>query len=161
MPEVAGTSAEPSSALPPARRGGFWLIVGALGAVSIVLVVAIWANRGIKDNIGHAQASLRAGQTAAEEVWAETGSFAQAGAAALSDSASPLTFRGPQEPSTGLDDLSVSADEKVWAAAVRAGDGACFFLRLEATSESLLEVSYGVGSVCTGAEALGALDARW
>ena len=143
------------------RRGGFWLVAGSLLAASVVLVIAIWANRDVKDNIGHAQASLRAAQALAEQAFFETGSLAGAGAAALSDPAETLTFRGPDDASTGLDDLSVSASESVWAAAVQAAPGACFYLRIDAAGGPSLEISYGTGEVCTGREALTAYDARW
>lgn len=140
----------------PSNRG-FWLVVGAIIAGGLFLVVEIFANRPIANTIGHAQDTLRRAQAAAEDIAAETGSFAEADAGELAAALPGLTFRAEDEPSTGLDDVSVSASSTEWAAAVRAGEKACFYLRLEADEDP----RYGVGGECTGTAALEAEDSRW
>ena len=61
------------------------------------------------------------------------------------------------DASSGLDQVSVAADATGWGAAVQAKPGACFYLHLTDAGA----VFYGVGSVCTGQEALQATDPRW
>jgi hypothetical protein len=143
---------------PPARRNrGFWLVLGVMAAVGIFLVVEIVAQRPLANSIGAAQESLRRAQRGAEAVRGETGAFLEADATDLADAMSTLTFRGADEPSTGVRDVSVSASEEIWAAAVRARPGACFYLRLEVGEDP----RYGAGEVCTGEAALGADQPRW
>ncbi len=59
--------------------------------------------------------------------------------------------------SVGLDDVSVSASDTVWAAAVQVRPGACFYIRLGAGADP----RYGAGTECTGDVALLARDPRW
>jgi hypothetical protein len=146
---------------PRRSNRGFWLVVGALVISSIVLVVEIFANRPIADAIGHAQFDLRAGQAAALATRSSTGSFVGANAAALDQAGlhdGQLRVVGPDEESSGLDSISVYADETTWAAAVSAQSGACFYLRLDDGRDEPL---YGVGTTCTGREALASEGDRW
>jgi hypothetical protein len=141
----------------PAAGRGFWIVTGALGLGCVLLIVQILVNRPIAETIAHAQHTLRTAQAAAEETRAGTGSFRDADAGGLAVRAPSLTFRGAEEPSTGLNDVSVFASDRVWTAAVMARAEACFYLRLEEGSDPL----YGVGGACTGRAALGASDPRW
>jgi aromatic-L-amino-acid decarboxylase len=75
----------------------------------------------------------------------------------LADAVPDLTFRPSRAASTGLDDVSVAASDRVWAAAVRARPGACFYLRLDVGGDA----RYGSGTECTGAAALLASEPRW
>jgi hypothetical protein len=135
----------------PARRSnrGFWLVAGALLIACVFLVVEIFANEPLKDTIAHAESTLRDAQAAAERVHDGSGSYADADVT--------NTYRGSDEASAGLDDVSVATPSGQWAAAVQARPGACFYLRL--TDDG--QVFYGVGTVCTGQAALGATDPRW
>ena len=143
---------------PPARGNrGFWLVVGVLLAAGAFLVVEILAHRPLADTIGHAQATLRRTQAAAESILAETGSFAEADAAGLADELPGLSFRPGDEASTGLDDVSVSASDGIWAGAVQVRPVACFYLRLEVGEDP----RYGAGEVCSGEAALEAAEPRW
>ena len=143
---------------PPARGNrGFWVVAGVLLAAGAFLVVEILAHRPLADTIGHAQATLRRAETAAETIRAETGAFSDADAAGLSAAVPGLHFRGSSDPSTGLDDVSVAASERVWAGAVQARPGACFYLRLEVGADP----RYGSGEVCTGEAALRSAEPRW
>jgi hypothetical protein len=143
---------------PPGRGNrGFWLVIGVLLAAGVFLVVEILAHRPLADTIGHAQATLRRAQVAAEAIRSETGGFAEADAARLATTAPSIRFRASGEPSAGLDDVSVAASDRIWAAAVQARPGACFYLRLEVGEDP----RYGSGVECTGEAALLAAEPRW
>jgi hypothetical protein len=141
----------------PRSNRGFWVIAGTLLLGGVFLLVEIFANRPLANSIGHAQDSLRRAQAAAEIVYSRTGSFEEADAEALSDDVPDLSFRAPSEESFGLDVVSVSASDTVWAAAVQARPGACFYLRLGVGADP----RYGAGTGCTGDAALLADDPRW
>ena len=129
-----------------------------MGLASIVVIGAIFANLGVKDTIAHAQHSLLTVQAAAEWERTQTGSFRGADAAGVASTVPDLTIVGDATASDGLDEVSVYADERVWAAAVEARPGACFYLRLDGTGDP----TYGSGTVCTGREAeRSALDSDW
>ena len=141
----------------PRPNRGFWVIAGTLLVVGLFLIVEIFANRPLANSIGHAQDTLRRAQAGAEIVHGRTGSFEGADAVALDEDISDLSFRPADEPSVGLDDVSVAASETVWAAAVQARPGACFYLRLGVGAEP----RYGAGTECTGEAAMLAVDPRW
>lgn len=149
---------------PVTRRGsnrGFWIVLGTILAASAIIVVEIFANRPIAQTIGRAQSDLRAAEAEARSVMAATGSFEGAGAAALDAAdldAGALAVVGPDEVSAGLGEVSVYADATTWAAAVSARPNACFYLKLVVGRDDPL---YGVGTECTGREALDAQDPRW
>jgi hypothetical protein len=139
---------------------GFWLVVGALALVCVVVVVEIFANRPIANAIGTAQHDLRVAQDGAARVFAETGTYQDAGAEGLTDAAQgdAPTYVAANTPSDGLGVVSVYATPSVWAAAVYISPGACFYLKLEEGAPAPL---YGVGTVCTATRALDAKDDRW
>jgi hypothetical protein len=142
----------------PARRNrGFWIVIGTMLVVGIFLVAEIVAHRPLADTIGHAQHTLRRTQVAAEAILAETGGFAEADVDGLAVAVPDLTFGPSRAASTGLDDVSVAASDREWAAAVRARPGACFYLRLDVGGDA----RYGSGTECTGAAALLASEPRW
>jgi hypothetical protein len=146
-------SAEP----PRGSNRGFWLVACSLLIACVFLLVEIFVNGPIKDTIAHAEATLRDAQAAAEGVHRDTGSFANADAAAMSAADGAHSYRTGDSVSTGLDDVSIATRGGAWAAAVQARPDACFYLRLTDTGE----VFYGVGTVCTGETALAASDPRW
>jgi hypothetical protein len=139
------------------RSRGFFIVAGALGLGCVLLVVQILANRPLAETIAHGQHTLRAAQAEAERILQRTGSFAAAGAGELGVAGEPLTFREADQPSIGLNDVSVYASATVWAAAVRARPGACFYLKLAVDDDP----RYGVGVRCTGLEAIGSSEPRW
>lgn len=154
-------AAETGSAERRHPNRGFWLVLGTILAASAIIVVEIFANRPIANTIGRAQHDLRIAEAEARAVLAETGSFEGAdaeslAAAALDDGA--LVVVGPDDVSSGLGEVSVYADVTTWAAAVSVRPNACFYLKLVAGGDDPL---YGVGTTCTGREALDARDARW
>jgi hypothetical protein len=136
---------------------GFWIIAGTLLLGGLFLLVEIFANRPLANSIGHAQDTLRRAQAAAEIVRSRTASFREADADTLSNDVPDLTFRSEDEASFGLDVVSVSASDTVWAAAVQARPGACFYIRLGVGADP----RYGAGTECTGEAALLADDPRW
>ncbi|MEZ0235877.1 MAG: hypothetical protein ACAH81_13140 [Actinomycetota bacterium] len=157
--EIGGASPAPAEPRPSNR--GFWLVLGAILAASAILMVEIFANRPIAETIGRAQHDLRAVEAEARSVIDATGTFEAADAEAL-DAAGldggALNVVGPDEASSGLGEVSVYADATTWAAAVSARPNACFYLKLVAGRDDPL---YGVGTECTGREALDSRDPRW
>jgi hypothetical protein len=157
--EIGGAS--PAPAEPRRSNRGFWLVLGAILAASAILMVEIFANRPIAETIGRAQHDLRAAETEARSVLDATGTFDAADAEAL-DAAGldggALNVVGPDEASSGLGEVSVYADATTWAAAVSARPNACFYLKLVVGRDDPL---YGVGTECTGREALDSRDPRW
>jgi hypothetical protein len=143
----------------PAQRSnrGFWIVVGTLLVSGVFLIVEIFANRPLANTIGHAQSTLRRAEAAAKAVYDRTGSFQEADAGALGEDVTGLSFRSGDGSSVGLDDVSVSASDTVWAAAVQVRPGACFYIRLGAGADP----RYGAGTECTGDVALLARDPRW
>lgn len=136
---------------------GFWVIAGTLLVGGLFLIVEIFANRPLANSIGHAQDTLRRAQAAAEVVHGRTGAFEEADAVALDEDNTDLSFRSGDEASVGLNDVSVAASETVWAAAVQARPGACFYIRLGVGADP----RFGTGTECTGEAALLAADPRW
>ncbi len=145
---------------PPARprsNRGFWMIVGAIGIACIVMVVEILVNRPLGNDIGHAEYSLRKAEAGANHLLQETGTLERADAQGLAAVAPGVGYVGPDTASTAPDQASVVAAPGVWAAAVQARPGACFYIRLSDAGD----VTYGVGTGCTGRDALSASDTQW
>jgi hypothetical protein len=141
----------------PRSNRGFWIVAGTLLVSGVFLIVEIFANRPLANTIGHAQSTLRRAEAAAKAVYDRTGSFQEADAGALGEDVTGLSFRSGAGSSVGLDDVSVSASDTVWAAAVQVRPGACFYIRLGAGADP----RYGAGTECTGEVALLARDPRW
>jgi hypothetical protein len=139
----------------PRTKHGFGIVMGIMILASVLLVVAIVANRGMKDHIAHGQFTLRQASAAALRIHDRDGSFGGADAAGMTGEDPARTYVGPETASRDLDQVSVSVAGDEWAAAVRVNE-ACFYLRLVGD-----ETRYGVGSICTGAEALSADEDRW
>jgi hypothetical protein len=140
-----------------ARGRGFWIVLTALVFACVVMVVEIFANFGIKDTIAHAEHSLGVAQAAADRIRDTDGTYAGADHVRLAAVEPSLLWSSGAEPSTGLDQVSVAIAGAGWGAAVQARPGACFYLHLDDSGTVL----YGVGTVCTGQEALRASDPRW
>ena len=119
----------------PRSNRGFWIVAGTLLVSGVFLMVEIFANRPLANSIGHAQSTLRRAEAAAVTVHDRTGSFEEADATALSEDVAGLSFRTGDRSSVGLDDVSVSASDTVWAAAVQVRPGACFYIRLGAGAD--------------------------
>ncbi len=139
------------------RPHGFWLVMGSMALACVVLLVEIFANRSIGNDIGTGEHDLRVAQAAAQRVLARTDSFADAGAAGLRG-AGGITYSDSGRASSGLGNVSVYASDNVWAAAVQARPGACFYIRLDAGGQG---AKYGGGTVCTGVAAQSANGGQW
>jgi hypothetical protein len=141
----------------PARRSnrGFWLVAGAIGVSCVFVLIEIFANFGMKDTIAHAEHTLTTAQAA-------IGAVAASGAGGITPTrmtaAEPtlLWVEGDRE-STDLEVVSLATEGQAWGLAVQAKPGACFYLHQTGSGQIL----YGVGTVCTGQEALQATDPRW
>jgi hypothetical protein len=154
---VGGAENEVESA--PARSNrGFWVIATALVLVGIVMVVAIFANRPLKDTIAHTESDLNGALARARGIERSTGSFEGADAGSLASVDASRRYVGPDEPSGGPGTVSVYASEGAWAAAVQARPDACFFIKQEAGAETAYAVATGA---CTGRAALAATGDRW
>jgi hypothetical protein len=141
----------------PRSNRGFWIVAGTLLVSGVFLIVEIFANRPLANTIGHAQSTLRRAEAAAKAVYDRSGSFQEADAGALNEDVIDLSFRSGDASSVGLDDVSISASDTVWAAAVQVRPGACFYIKLGAGEDP----RYGAGTECTGEVALLARDPRW
>jgi hypothetical protein len=140
---------------------GFWLVTGSLILVCVLMLVAIFANRSIGNDIGTAQHDLRVAQAAAERVYAETGSFEGADAPGLTEArydGGELSYVEGDTAAVGARSVSVTGSASAWSAAVQVRPGACFYLRLNSGSTDPL---YGVGTECTGSQALSSKDGQW
>jgi hypothetical protein len=144
---------------PPGRLGGrrFWVVAAALLFGCVFVVVEIFANFGVKDTIAHAEHTLGLARLAADRVRDADGSYADADAIRLGAVEPSLSWVPGAEQSTGLDQVSIAIRGSEWGAAVEARPGACFYLHLADQGRAL----YGVGTVCTGQEALRATDSQW
>jgi hypothetical protein len=148
----------------PRRRHsnrGFWMVTVALVLACVLMLIAIFANRSIGDDIGTAQHYLRVAQAGAERVFAETGSYENADAPGLTQGRSDggeLTYLDGETAASQEASVSVTSTASMWAAAVQIRPGACFYLRLDAGATDPL---YGVGTECTGTQALTSKDAQW
>jgi hypothetical protein len=143
---------------PPRSNRGFWVVATAIGMVCVVMVVAIVANRPLKDTIAHTESDLNAALGRAQRIQSSSGTFAEADAASLAAGDDDRDYVGPDEASDGPGTVSVYASADVWAAAVQARPDACFFIK-QAIGE---DTTYAVASgECTGRAALGASDDRW
>jgi hypothetical protein len=142
----------------PRSNRGFWIVATALGLVCVLMVIAIFANRPLKDAIGHTESDLNGALDRAQRVQGSSGTFTGADAATLARGDDERTYVGPDEPSAGPGSVSVYASAEVWAAAVQARPGACFFIKQAIGADT----AYGVADGdCTGRAALAASDDRW
>jgi hypothetical protein len=140
----------------PSRRStrGFWLVAGAIGLSCVFVLIEIFANFGTKDTIAHAEFTLRKAQTAIGVVQSRDGTVDPRGMTTVEPTV--LWVEGDRE-STGLEVVSFATQDAAWGIAVQAKPGACFYLHQTGAGD----VYYGVGTVCTGDEALQATDPRW
>ena len=150
---------EPGDDLEPVHRSnrGFWVVSVALGLTCVLLVVAIFANRPLKDSIAHTEFDLHGALSRADSIRAETGTYTGADAAGMAAVDEARTYVPGDEASNGPGSVSVESSASVWAAAVQARPQACFYIK-QVVGE---DTTYGVGTVCTGRAALTATDDRW
>jgi len=143
--------------LPRERGRSAWIVFAALGFACVFVVVEIFANLGIKNSIGHAEQTLTVAQAAAGRVAAADGGYDGADHVRLEAEEPSLQWVAGGEQSSGLDQVSVATANGDWGAAVQARPGACFYLHLTGDGATF----YGVGTSCTGQDALRATDPHW
>ncbi|HEX9717935.1 MAG TPA: hypothetical protein VGA93_08335 [Actinomycetota bacterium] len=131
-----------------ASNRGFWLVVAPLAAASALLVALIFLNRPAAERASEftARDNLRTALDAAEAVRQEEGTFAAATALRLGEVESDLLFIDPDQASNNSEVISVFASGSVWAAAARAGTGACFWVRARPDRPT----AFGTGTDCSG-----------
>jgi hypothetical protein len=144
-----------------ASNRGFWKVLVSLGVGSVALVVLIIAFRPVARTgaVAYAQGNLRAAAAAARQVADEEGSLEAATALRMRDvpDVSDLLFIDPDTSSNDSEIVSVRASEGAWTGAVRAETGECFWVRVEASGETV----YGTGTDCSADEASGAAPGAW
>ena len=143
----------------PARSNrGFWVVATSLVLVCVLMVVAIFVNRPLKDTIAHTESDLNEALARARRIQSSSGTFAGAEAGSLAAGDDDRRYVGPDEPSGGPGIVSVYASTDVWAAAVQARPDACFFIKQAIGEDTAYAVATGE---CTGRAALAADDTRW
>jgi hypothetical protein len=145
----------------PARapNRGFWMVVVPMIAVSAVLLVLVLANRPVAEKASEftARHSLRTSLQAARAIAREHGSLAAATTLAMRERLPDLAFTDPDLSSNNAEVVSVYASDALWAGAARAEDGACFWIRVDASGR----VATGRGSDCSGDAASTAAPIAW
>jgi hypothetical protein len=136
---------EPEPRVRPSNRG-FWLVMVTLLTLCAVVFVAIVGNRPLVSAIARAESELRHARSLADQRFAEGGTYEDAGAAALAAIDRRTAYVAGDVESPGLGTVSVYATATVWAAAVQARPGACFYLARTAGGP----LRYGSGTTCTG-----------
>ena len=138
---------------------GFWMVMIPMVAVSALLLVLVFANRPVAEKASEftARHSLRMSLEAARAIAEERGSLAAATTVAMRRRLPDLAFTDPDLSSNNAEVVSVYATDAVWAGAARAEDGACFWIRLDASGR----VATGRGSDCSGDAASAAAPAAW
>ena len=144
-----------------ASNRGFWKVFLALGFGGIALVALVIAFRPVARSgaVAFAQQNLRTAASAAQRVAGEEGSLEVATALRMGAETdlSDLLFIDPDTSSNDSEIVSVLATEVAWTGAARADTGDCFWVRVEATGETV----YGTGTDCSAEEASEAEPGRW
>jgi hypothetical protein len=108
-----------------------------------------------------AKGNLVAAADAADEIRNGAGSYADADAVGMEAELPALDYMIAD--STGPTDISVDADDGIWAAATLSWSGICYWIKID---ESLgrfyaMAPSGSAGSMCAGADAISAAGAGW
>lgn len=144
-----------------ASNRGFWKVFLSLGVGGVALVVLVIAFRPVARSgaVAYAQGNLRTAAEAAREVAAEEGSLGAATALRMGSvpDVSDLLFIDPDTSSNDSEIVSVRATDSAWTGAARAETGDCFWVRVEASGETV----YGTGTDCSAEEASGAEPGAW
>ena len=144
-----------------ASNRGFWLAVAPTAVLGVILLALILAMRPAAERASEftARDNLRTAVAAARDVAAREGSFAGAKPLALGDeaAASDLLFIDPDLASNDPDVVSVFATDELWAGAVRAETGKCFWIRVTPGDADAV----GTGTDCSGEAAAGARPTVW
>ena len=144
-----------------ASNRGFWKVLLSLGVGGIALVVLVIAFRPVARTgaVAYAQHNLRAAAAAAEQVAEEEGSLGAATALRMRavPDVSDLLFVDPDTSSNDSEIVSVFVTRTAWTGATRAETGDCFWVRVQASGETV----YGTGTDCSAEQASGAEPGAW
>ena len=102
-----------------------------------------------------AKAAAKAAASAASAAYQASNGFSTIGPDQLSLLDPDVTFT--TDPSTSASVVSVANAQAAWAAAVLGPSGTCYWIKIGGIGA----VSYGTGSTCTGAAAMGADQPHW
>jgi hypothetical protein len=158
----------------------FVLLVGAFGAFVVQQERTADARRAVVERQALAQAQARAESIPDPRTQADvvalldsqarssatralelatatlgTGDLTQAGPAGLTMAQPSMLFVDGMSTSPSV--VSVEVTPEMWAAAVMAPSGLCYWVSLAADGDT----SYGIGRACTGAAAFAANDPAW
>lgn len=135
--------------------------MGSLAAGGVALVVLVIAFRPVARSgaVAFAQRNLRAAAVVAERVADEEGSLAAPTAFRLRAEAdlSDLLLIDPDTSSNEPEIVSVRATAQAWTGAARAETGECFWVRVEASGETVV----GTGTDCSAEQASRAAPGTW
>lgn len=144
-----------------ASNRGFWKVVLSLAAGGLALVVLVIAFRPVARSgaVAFAQRNLRTAASAAERVAGLEGSLAVPSASRLrtEPDLADLLLIDPDTSSNDPEIVSVLATEEAWTGAARAETGECFWVRVEASGETI----EGTGTDCSAEEASEAGPGSW
>lgn len=144
----------------PVRRSnrGFWMVAGTMALGSVVLLVAIFANRPMVNAISRTEHDLKVALRSATRIYADGGTFAAADAAGLAKADGGRTYVEADRSASSPGTVSVYASADTWAAASPTQQGTCFYLKQSAGRDTTYLVADGD---CTGNEALAADQSQW
>ncbi len=132
------------------------LIIGILLAIAIPTFLGA-RERG-QDSI--AKTGLRNALTAANVIFTDDQSYAEADAVSMEAAEAALEYSDADTASTGPKHLSVEASDTTWSAAALSESGTCFWV----STDDEGTVTYGTtetASDCTGGDAAGATASDW
>ncbi len=140
---------------------GFWWFVGVTAVAGMVLVALIVASRpqARRGAVSYAQTNVR---RVVEEVQAirRQDALAAATKARLQSVLTDLLFIDPDQASNDPEVVSVYSTGRVWAGAVRAETGSCFWTRIDVSAAADGPV-YGTSTDCSGNHASTAKPNGW
>lgn len=144
-----------------ASNRGFWMVILSLAAGGLALVALVIAFRPVARSgaVAFAQGNLRTAASAAERVAELEGSLVVPSASRLriEPDLADLLLIDPDTSSNDPEIVSVLATEEAWTGAARAETGDCFWVRVEASGETIV----GTGTDCSAEEASEAAPGSW
>lgn len=140
---------------------GFWWFVGITAVAGVVLVALIVVSRpqARRGAVSYAQTNVHRVIDEVEAIRQQDG-LAAATKVRLQGVLTDLLFIDPDQSSNDSEVVSVFATKRVWAEAVRADTGTCFWARIESWSASSAPV-FGTSTDCSANHASAAKANGW
>jgi predicted small secreted protein len=148
--------------VPTTSNRRFWLVAGPMFGVGIAIVVLILVLRpSVRRNAAIlVEGNLRTVATAVERVRETEGSLAAVTPERMTEEDLPgFEFNGADEASDEPAVISVAVSDEAWTGAARADSGACYWIRVTGSGETLTGTI--PGEDCTGATASRAEATGW